>query len=1149
MRITYNKLNILSAVIYRYRFPMCSRRVVACCFLSKVFAVIFVALFLVACGGGGGSDEQGSNIAVLTHFPANSETDVKLDSTIEISFSGSLDPATITESSVTLNENTLDNITYDESTNTLVLTPLEPLTSRTRYRVNINGLKDIDGNELSSFSWTFYTEDVEPPIVYSHTPAVNSHSFANNSPIKIYFDEIVDADSVNNRTIYIDGGVDATVTPDYFSYTTSATLTPNEPLIKGRTYTVNVSGVKDYAGNEMSELYSWDFTLGWDEATRVDPVKREGESSNAKVVTDENGNAFVTWKNDGTILMNHHVAGRGWGGIQELYDGYARSYDIVINAKGDVFFVWVSGAGMHVKSYSPQSGWADPVEITPTISEWFDLSIDEAGNAVVVWLSGSPASVYGRAFTVDGGWQDKVALESFNAADSIAPKVNSDESGNAIVIWEQGGGIWANRYELGVGWGDALLLADDETPNFMHDVSVNSSGQAVVAWQQSDGGIRVINYAPETGWEENATNIGFVDTSGRYSIHVKLDDDGRAIVVEGYSGKAFRYTPESGWREHDDINGYNGRVYGVRLEMEDSGDAIATWVQPIDERHEVYANYFSVDRGWEGAMLISEDGNSPRVAINEQGNALLVWKNEDIFSRALVKGQDTTPPIVTNHSPLTNASNLLNTNLEIDMVFSEALDPLSINSSTITISNNAIVTMNYDNETRTVTLIPETDLIAGATYTVTVSGVADVAGNVMSEPYTWDFTVGWGNFTFLLLENATRFKWAVSDSGHVLVVWLEYEEGGYRVMGNKYNGTEGWSEKFLIADTHLDKMSLLEVAINNHGDAVVVWGSYDDNYFASIFKEGSGWASPEAVAVSPEWWSFLGGFDLAISDNGEVAISWEMGDDFYVRRYSMANGWGDEIIMGENYVSPSMRMEIDSSGNIAVAWIHEEETGYGVSISHYIIGVGWQEELVLARSSYLYPFNMAMDMNDSGQIILCWYDVDIDLARGVVDCREYDPLTGWGVEQRVINGYSGGGLSVVIGSGGDAALITYSGAYGSIVNLYRDEKGWLGQRVIGWNGDIGKVAVDEGGNAIILAYLDNEPDDGWPQEYVHAYRFNTQIGWESEVQISDIDTGGVNITDLDVVLNEAGNGIAIWFEPSSWSEPTSKVWLRHFTAH
>ena len=534
---------------------MCSRKEVACCLAYKLIVVFFMAIFLVACGGGGGGGggAQDNSVVVLTHFPANSETAVKLDSTIEISFSGSLDPATITESSVTLNETPSDRISYDESTNTLFLTPSQPLTSRTRYLVGINGIKDIDGNEISAYSWAFTTEDTEAPVVSSHLPAANSRSFANNNAIKIYFDEVIDADSVNSGTIYLDGGIDATVTP----YTASATLTSNEPLIKGKTYTVIVSGVKDYVGNEMAEAYSWDFTVGWDEQTRVDPVERDGDASNAKVVMDENGNSFVTWNNDGA-MMNHYVVGRGWEGVQKLNAG---TRDIVMNAKGDMLFAWLYGTDIYVKGYSTESGWADSVKIATivsgTSSMWLDLSMDEAGNAVAVWLNGSYTRVFGRAFTAEGGWQEEVALESFNIADSIAPKVESDELGNSIVVWRQGGNIWANRYGLGVGWSGEFLLEYDDIPKLSHDVSVNSSGQAVVAWSQPDEDIWVTWYAPDTGWDDNATNIRvhpYLDI-GSSPIRAELDDSGRAIVVEGYSGQAFRYTPESGWDAPQDVNG------------------------------------------------------------------------------------------------------------------------------------------------------------------------------------------------------------------------------------------------------------------------------------------------------------------------------------------------------------------------------------------------------------------------------------------------------------------------------------------------------------------------------------------------------------------------------------------------------------------
>ena len=53
-------------------------------------------------------------------------------------------------------------------------------------------------------------------------------------------------------------------------------------------------------------------------------------------------------------------------------------------------------------------------------------------------------------------------------------------------------------------------------------------------------------------------------------------------------------------------------------------------------------------------------------------------------------------------------------------------------------------TVTYDAAQKTATLNPSSALADGVTYTATVSGVKDAAGNVMTQPSTWSFSTAAG---------------------------------------------------------------------------------------------------------------------------------------------------------------------------------------------------------------------------------------------------------------------------------------------------------------------------------------------------------------------------------------------------------------------
>jgi len=104
---------------------------------------------------------------------------------------------------------------------------------------------------------------------------------------------------------------------------------------------------------------------------------------------------------------------------------------------------------------------------------------------------------------------------------------------------------------------------------------------------------------------------------------------------------------------------------------------------------------------------------------------------------------DVTAPTVSSTIPASNATNVV-INTPIAITFSEAMDPLTITTATITVrqgTNPVAGTVTYAGVTAifTPTQVPA----SGTVYTVTVSdSVTDLAGNAMAADYVWTFTTG-----------------------------------------------------------------------------------------------------------------------------------------------------------------------------------------------------------------------------------------------------------------------------------------------------------------------------------------------------------------------------------------------------------------------
>jgi hypothetical protein len=99
---------------------------------------------------------------------------------------------------------------------------------------------------------------------------------------------------------------------------------------------------------------------------------------------------------------------------------------------------------------------------------------------------------------------------------------------------------------------------------------------------------------------------------------------------------------------------------------------------------------------------------------------------------------DTTAPILTARAPAPNAIGV-STSVKVTATFSEPVTASSI-TMTLTGPSGAVPgTVDYDSATTTAGFAPTSALAASTSYTATVSGARDPAGNVMA-PVSWSFT-------------------------------------------------------------------------------------------------------------------------------------------------------------------------------------------------------------------------------------------------------------------------------------------------------------------------------------------------------------------------------------------------------------------------
>jgi len=120
---------------------------------------------------------------------------------------------------------------------------------------------------------------------------------------------------------------------------------------------------------------------------------------------------------------------------------------------------------------------------------------------------------------------------------------------------------------------------------------------------------------------------------------VAMDDQGRAVAVWSQSaGSAFRpfassYTPYVGWSapvELDTLRAGNAEQPAVAMNA--AGRAVAVWVLRNGAQADLYAAEYAPGEGWSAPRVVesrSEPVSTPRVAVDDAGNALAVWRQSD----------------------------------------------------------------------------------------------------------------------------------------------------------------------------------------------------------------------------------------------------------------------------------------------------------------------------------------------------------------------------------------------------------------------------------------------------------------------------------------------------------------------------------------
>ncbi len=200
---------------------------------------------------------------VVSTIPANGATAVAVNTAISATFSGAMDPATITSATFTVTgpgaAPVSGTVTYAGTTATF--TPTAVLTTSTLYMATITtGAKDPAGTPLSTnFVWTFTT--VASPTVVSTVPVNGTAGVVVNTAISATFSKAMNPATINATTFTVTGPGAMPVTGTVAYSGNTATFMPAAVLANSTVFTATITtGAQDLVGHALLANFVWSFT-------------------------------------------------------------------------------------------------------------------------------------------------------------------------------------------------------------------------------------------------------------------------------------------------------------------------------------------------------------------------------------------------------------------------------------------------------------------------------------------------------------------------------------------------------------------------------------------------------------------------------------------------------------------------------------------------------------------------------------------------------------------------------------------------------------------------------------------------------------------------------------------------------------------------
>jgi hypothetical protein len=632
---------------------------------------------------------------VTSVSPPNGFTGIAVNAPIRIQLSKAIDATTVNAISLTLTPAVAGAVTLDSPT-TMTFSPAANLAVSQSYTVNAAGFYDQNGNTVTPFSSTFTTSSsITPDTTHGNitmAPASGAAGVPTNAVVVFTFSKPFNPITVNNggnirlydntASAYVGGALTLNAA------LTSVTFTPSVPLVPNHQY-CGYGGypfstyIYDIAGNYFNYLYSQCFTTAAGADNTPPTVITVMPAANA-VGIGPNNPVTVTFSKpmNPTTLSNTNVA---------IFVGstlYNRSFNVSFD---NTTLTFNAGNLPYNTTFT--------VVVTPAVTDLANnhlasqyissfTTIPQPTTAVPTVTAVRPAS--GATGVLRNGaitWFVSAPLKTATVPGAI--KVSQ----NGVLI--TGNVTYASNNQVVVFTPSANFLPGANVTAFFTNSATDNNGNPLITYQFS------FTVVPSL----TSTNPTILSTSpAQYSSNVIQNP-----VIDVQFSKPL--DPATVIPANFYLNNCAGTGIAGTLSLL-SGNTVVRFTPGTALPVTCTYSYVNVTGG-----------------IKDTSGLAFAATNWYFYYTAT---PDTAAPAVKTIAPTNNVTGI-GTNSTIRIQFSEAIDPITVNTSNLTLTGNAASIpwqATFDSTGTVLTVIPQAALPASVQITVALaSGVTDLAGH------------------------------------------------------------------------------------------------------------------------------------------------------------------------------------------------------------------------------------------------------------------------------------------------------------------------------------------------------------------------------------------------------------------------------------